>query len=164
MPYSNRVMQKNQQLNASKILCVASFRQRITAVIILFAIAVSFGLLKLAADGIINLNFWFGPCGFKQDYDLPCPTCGMTTSALAFVQGRFFDSFWIQPACHLLCCLLVIAAFFSFFTAVFGLNFAFFNQFYTKIKIKYIILGLIIIVFAGWAVTLARAIAARSFG
>jgi len=154
-------MHENQQLNAPKILRGASFNQRITSLIVFFVIAGLFGFLKLAAEGIIDLGFWFGPCGFKQDYDLPCPTCGMTTAALAFVQGRFIESFWIQPACWLMCFLLVFGGIFAIFTAIWGKYFGFISRLYAEIKIKYIILALLVIVLAGWLVTLSRAMAVR---
>jgi len=85
----------------------------------------------------------------------------MTTSALAFVRGKIFESFYIQPAGALMCCVLVIVAFFAFLIAVFGLYFRFLKRFFAEVKIKHIILALIVIVAAGWAVTLTRALAAK---
>jgi len=110
------------------------------------------------AAGRIDVDKWLDPCGFKQRYDLPCPTCGMTTSALAFVQGEIFESFYIQPAAALLCCVLVVVAFLASLVAVFGVYFSFIKRFFAEIKLRYIVLAMIIIVAAGWAVTLARAI------
>ncbi len=123
--------------------------------------AVIFGLLALAAAGKIDINRWLTPCGLKQRYNLPCPTCGMTTSALAFVQGKIIEAFYIQPAGTLLCCVMVIAAVLAFLVAVFGVYFRFLERFFTKVKIRHIILILLIIMAAGWAVTLARALAVR---
>jgi len=84
----------------------------------------------------------------------------MTTSVLAFSQGKIFESFYIQPAAALLCCVLVVIAFLALFTAVFGVYFGFVRRFITEVKIKHIVLALIVIIAAGWAVTLARALAA----
>jgi hypothetical protein len=56
---------------------------------------------------------------------------------------------------------MVVVAFFAFFIAVFGVYSGFINRIFTEIKIKHIILALIIITAAGWAVTLARSLAAR---
>ncbi|MHC4284986.1 MAG: hypothetical protein ACYSWZ_18760, partial [Planctomycetota bacterium] len=61
----------------------------------------------------------------------------------------------------LLCSVMVVVAFFAFFIAVFGVYSGFINRIFTEIKIKHIILALIIITAAGWAVTLARSLAAR---
>jgi hypothetical protein len=105
-----------------------------------------------------KINPWAGPCGFKQKYGLPCPTCGMTTSAVAFAGGKIFESFYIQPAAAFLCCVLAVSAFLAFVTAVFGVYFDFIRRFFAKVKIRYIILALIVIVAVGWAVTLARAL------
>jgi len=113
-------MQKNQQITAPGLVRRASSRQKVIAAIIFLAAFLLFGFLHLAAIGRIDINRWLTPCGFKQKYNLPCPTCGMTTSAIAFVQGRILEAFYIQPAAALLLCVLVIAAFLAFFTAVFG--------------------------------------------
>jgi hypothetical protein len=85
----------------------------------------------------------------------------MTTASIAFVQGRFAESFYTQPAAALLCVMLVISAILAFLTACFGVYFAFVDNFFNGRNIKYIILALLVIVAAGWAVTLARALAAK---
>jgi len=154
-------MQTSQQLSKVKIICRASFHQRVAAGLVFLAIAALFGLFWLAAADKINIGRWLGPCGFKQKYDLPCPTCGMTTSALAFVRGKIFESFYIQPTAALMCCGLVVMAFFSFLIAVLGIYFGFLERFFAEVKIKHIILALLVIVAAGWAVTLAQALAAK---
>ncbi len=81
----------------------------------------------------------------------------MTTSAICFAQGQIFKSFYIQPAAGLLCTLFLISAVLAFLTAVFGIYFDFLNHI-KEIKLSYIILALMIIIAAAWAVTLARAI------
>ena len=82
----------------------------------------------------------------------------MTTATVAFASGKIFSSFYTQPAAALLCCVLAVSAFLAFLIAVFGVYFGFLRRFFVEVKIKYIILALIVIVVAGWAVTLARAI------
>ena len=166
-------MQISQQLNKVKVLCRAplkvsrrlltgraSFRQRLTAGLVFLVLAVFFGFLWLA--GHYKIGLWPLPCGFKQRYDLPCPGCGVTTSVMAFAQGKIFESFYIQPAAALLCCVLIVVAFLAFLIAVFGVYFSFINRFFAEVKVRYIILALIIIVAAGWAVTLSRALAANN--
>jgi len=81
----------------------------------------------------------------------------MTTSAICFAKGQIFKSFYIQPAAGLLCTVFVISAVLAFLTAVFGIYFHFLDHL-KEIKVRYIILALLIIIAAGWAVTLARAI------
>jgi hypothetical protein len=83
----------------------------------------------------------------------------MTTSALAFAKGKIFQSFYIQPAAAILCTILVVAAFLAFLTAIFGVYFRFLVRFFTEIKTRYVILALLVIIAAGWVVTLARALA-----
>ena len=153
-------MQASQQLNKSKYFCRASRRQRASSAVILLILLALFGLLWLAANYKISLSPY--GCGFKQKYDLPCPTCGMTTSVFKFARGEIFGhngAFYTQPAIALLCSIMVVVAFLAFLIAVLGVYFRFFNRFFTEIKIKHIILALIIIIAAGWAVTLARALA-----
>lgn len=149
-------MQTSQQLNKPKPFRRATFRQRAIAGLVFLAAVVFFGSLGLAAH--YNITPWAFPCGFKQQYNLPCPSCGITTSALAFGRGKFLEAFYIQPAAALLCSLLAVSAFLAFLIAVFGVYFSFLSRFFSEVKIKYIILALIIVVLAGWAVTLARAL------
>ena len=159
LPYFSVIMHTSQQVNEVKIVRRASRRQRIIAGIVFLVLAAFFALLHLAATGRINLGVLLDPCGFKQRYGLTCPTCGITTSAIYFVQGRIGEAFYIQPAGGFLCSILTVSAFLAFIVAVFGVYFRFLERFFAQIKAKYVILALIIILAAGWAVTLARAIA-----
>jgi hypothetical protein len=153
-------MQIIQQVNKGKFFSQASSRQRTAAVIVCLAIVAFFGVFALAGHYNLDMGRWLGYCGFKQRYGLPCPTCGMTTTVLTFARGRIFDAFYIQPAGALFCCVLVAAAFLAFVTAVFGVCFRFIRRFFSEIKVRYIIIALTVIIAAGWAVTLARALAA----
>lgn len=132
------------------------------AAIVCFGIIVFFAVFALAGHYKIDMGRWLGYCGFMQRTGLPCPTCGMTTATLAFAQGRIFEAFYTQPACGLLCSVMVIAAILAFIIAVFGVYFRFIERFFTEVKLRYMILALIIIIAAGWAVTLARAVAANN--
>jgi hypothetical protein len=154
-------MQTSQQQNKPKFFCRASFHQRLAAAIVCLAVVAFFGVFALAAHYKIDMGRWLGYCGFKQRTALPCPTCGMTTATLAFAQGKILEAFYIQPACGLLCCIAVIAGVLAFFTAVFGVYLGFIKRFFAEVKLRYIVLALLIILAAGWAVTLARALAAQ---
>ena len=105
---------------------------------------------------------WLGYCGFQQTTGLPCPTCGMTTATLAFAQGRVFEAFYIQPAGGLLCSVMVVVAILALVVAVSGVYFRFIQRFFAEIKLRYMILALFFVLTAGWAVTLARALAAKT--
>jgi hypothetical protein len=155
-------MQDNQQLSPPKVFCRASLRQRLIAGGIFVSLTAFFGLFAMTEH--YKISMWPFPCGFKQRYDLPCPTCGVTTSVKAFAQGKILRSFYIQPAAGFICSLLVISASFALFIAVSGVYFDFLNSFFSKIKIKYIVFVLIVIVALGWAVTLTRALAANKQG
>jgi hypothetical protein len=150
-------MQGSQQVNKSKIFCRTSPRQRFLTGIVFLVVAASLGLLRMAATGRIDIGRWINPCGMKQRWGLPCPTCGMTTSAIAFAQGKITRSFYVQPAASLLCTGLVTAAFLALVTTIFGVYF----HFLVRIKAKYVTLALLVIIAVGWMVTLARVLAER---
>lgn len=121
------------------------------------AVAGFFVLFWLAGSGKIDMSLWTNPCGFKQRFGLPCPTCGMTTSTLAFAQGKLLASFYAQPAGVILCSLMVVLAILALGTAVFGVNLCFIKRFLTEVKVRYIILTVLALIVLGWAVSLARA-------
>jgi len=154
----------SSQQAKEKFFYRASLRQRIVAVVVLLCVVGFFVLARLAGAGKVDTDRWLEPCGFRQKYGLPCPTCGMTTSALSFAQGKIKESFYIQPAGGLFCSLLVVAAFLAFLTAFLGVYFGFLKRFFAEVKIRHIILALIIIIAAGWLVTLAGALTAGNHG
>jgi hypothetical protein len=120
---------------------------------ILPALVIGFVLLHIGA--VYHLVFYPFPCGFKAQFGLPCPTCGMTTSVLAFAGGDILRSFYIQPAAAMLCCILIIIGIGGQVVAISGTDWGLVRE----LKLKYIIVTLIVIVGGGWAVTLARAVA-----
>jgi len=155
-------MQTSQQLNRLKVIRRASHNQRIIAGVVCSAIIAGSVYVWLAAHSKIDISFWPLYCGFRQRYNLPCPTCGMTTATFAFARGEIFQAFYIQPAAALFCCLLVVSAILAFVTSVFGLRFRFVEQLFAEVRLRYIILVVVIIIAAAWAVTLARALAGNS--
>ncbi|MCD4831724.1 MAG: DUF2752 domain-containing protein [Anaerohalosphaeraceae bacterium] len=123
-----------------------------------FLVALAFfAVLYMVKADIINPSSCSGTCGFKQRYDIPCPTCGMTTAAKAFMSGEIARAFYIQPGIAMFCLLVATVAFFSLLSACLGVNFSFLPP-VRLWRGGYIILVLFIIFAAGWAVTLARAI------
>jgi len=155
-------MQTSQQLNKPNFFRRASRSQRVVAAVICISIVGFFSVFALAGHNKIDMGQWLGRCGFKQNTGLPCPTCGMTTAAKAFAQGKILQAFYIQPACGLLCSVIVFVAILAFVTAVFGIHFSFITRFFAEVKVRYIILAILIIIASGWAVTLARALAAQN--
>lgn len=41
-------------------------------------------------------------CPIQQIFGIPCPGCGMTTALYYFVQGRFQEAYFFNPAFYLL--------------------------------------------------------------
>lgn len=154
-------MNSNKESNKREIFGKASFRQRVIACIVFLCIGAFFSVMWLAAKGKIDLGLLLLPCGFKQRYGLPCPTCGITTSILAFAEGRIFESFYIQPAGGLACVMLAAAAILNVVTVVFGRYLCFVRRFLAEVKVRYVIIVVLIIIACGWMVTLSRALAAK---
>ncbi len=140
----------------------ASARGRTAAALFACGVVALFGGLWLVQRLGFDFGLLFGPCGMKQRTGLPCPTCGMTTCVLAFARGEVLTAFYVQPAGGFLCSLLIVAAFFAFLTGVFGIYFGFFDRLVAELKVRYVAAGLLVILAAGWAVTLARALAAQT--
>jgi hypothetical protein len=153
-------MESGQQPISQKFFSRASANQRLIAAVIFIVIAGGFSLGWLM--GRFHFTLYPYPCGFKQRYDLPCPTCGMTTAVIAFSHGHISDAFYIQPGAGFICFLAVVIAFFAFLIAVFGLYSPSIERRLASLKLRYIFAALFLIFTAGWAITLARAIAQNS--
>ncbi|MCX5643677.1 MAG: DUF2752 domain-containing protein [Phycisphaerae bacterium] len=155
-------MQGRQQVRGNKLLRRASVRERTIAALVVCVVGAGFGGLWLAQRVGFDFGVLFGPCGMKQRTGLPCPTCGMTTCVLAFARGEVLTAFYVQPAGAFLCALLVVGAFFAFLTGVLGVYFGFFDRLRTELTVKYVVVGLLVILAVGWAVTVARAVATQT--
>jgi hypothetical protein len=151
-------MQTDQQRNRPWGLVPATPRQRLWAAWILLGTVALFLSLYLAQRLGFDFGILFGPCGFKQQYGLPCPTCGMTTAVLAFARGEILLAFSIQPAAGLLCSVLVLGAVLSGVVASLGRYPQFVGRVLARLQILYLLIGLGLIVAAGWVVTFLRAV------
>jgi len=155
-------MQERQQDSRIKAIRRASGRQRkIAAVIACGIFGLFIGLWLLQRVGF-DFGLIFPPCGLKMRTGYTCPTCGMTTAVLAFARGQILTAFYVQPAAGLLCSLLIIVAFFTFLIAASGVYFSFLDRLFAEVRIIHLVVGLLVILAAGWAVTLARAVAAQT--
>jgi hypothetical protein len=155
-------MHKRQQVKDSKYVRRASARGCRRAALFASGVVALFGGLWVLQRASFDLGLLFGPCGMKQRTGLPCPTCGMTTCVLAFARGEVLTAFYVQPAGGFLCSVLIVAAFCAFLTSVSGIYFGFFDRLVAELKVRYMAVGLLVILAAGWAVTLARALAAQT--
>jgi hypothetical protein len=147
-----------QQVRDRKVIRRASPRERWIAVMVVSAVVALFGGLWLLQRVGFDFDLLFGPCGWKQR-GFTCPTCGMTTCVLAFARGEVLTAFYVQPAGAFLCSLLVLTAFFAFLIGIFGVYFRFLDRLFAELKVRYMVAGLLVVLAAGWAVTLARALA-----
>lgn len=152
-------MESGQQRISQELFSRASANQRLIAAGIFFFIAG--GLLLGWLMGQFHFTIYPFPCGFKQRYNLPCPTCGMTTAVIAFARGDIAGAY-AQPAAGFLCCLAAVIAFFAFLVAVFGVYSQAVERQLASFKLRYVFVVLFLIFAVGWAVTLARTIAANS--
>jgi hypothetical protein len=143
--------------NTSKWFVKSTRQDRVTFLAVFVIITFIFGVSYLIQHGLVN----FGPaggCAFERNYGVPCPTCGFTRAIGAFIQGRILTAFYIQPAAAAGCLVLLWTAFFSLLSAALGVNFSFLPP-VRLWQLKHILLTIIIILTAGWAVTMARALA-----
>lgn len=108
--------------------------------------------VRAAATGKIDLLKLTGVCGFKDEYGLPCPTCGMTTAFLEFSKGHILTAFWAQPAGAVFFCMVAAAGVWTGVRAVRGVE----SGLVKKLKLKYIIGAIGLIVLAGWGVMIVR--------
>ncbi len=137
---------------------VKSTRQdRFTFFAVFVIIALLFALFYLIKEGFVNIGP-AGGCAFERNFGLPCPTCGFTRAISTFMEGKIIKAFYIQPAAAAICIVLVWLAFFSLLSACLGVNFSFLPP-VRMWQLKYILLTTIVILAAGWAVILARALA-----
>jgi hypothetical protein len=152
-----------QQTNAGRWLRRATAGERKIAALTAAGVIGVFGTLYLLQCLHFDFSLVLGQCGMKQRTGLPCPTCGMTTSVLAFARGDLGKAFYVQPAGGFLCSVLAIGAFFALLTALSGVYFKALDRLFTGIKVRHWVIGLLIILAAGWAVTMARALAAQAW-
>ena len=141
---------KNQPKLSTKARCLAAG--------IFILIVVGFGILWASNRGYINLSYWFGICGFKQRFNLPCPGCGWTHAAEMFVTGHLLEAFRTQPAAAFFCVVLSVTAVFALHSAVFGINSRFIQCIFCSKGVCLLSICGFLVILVGWAVNLIRTI------
>jgi hypothetical protein len=134
---------------------------RVGAVVVLVLCLAWVVALWSAGRGDVEMSRLFGICGFKQAYRMPCPGCGVTTSSIAFFQGRLVESFNTQPAGAVLCLGLIAVGGLSVMVGFFGKNFGFLHYPGAVRLLKYVVISALIVFACGWAVTFSRTLAGR---
>lgn len=112
----------------------------------------------LAAAGIIDTDRVLDPCGFRQEYRLPCPACGMTGATLELFRGRPLLALSIQPAVVLLWLAAAVTVVFALPAAVFGVGFRVLTDAASGLGPGRLAAGVGIILAAGWVYTLLLAL------
>lgn len=154
-------MQSSQEFNKSEIFYKVTVKERWAGGLIFAVVVGIWWLLWLAGRGRFDFGLFFAPCGMKESYGITCPTCGMTSSAMAFASGDIFGSFYIQPAGGVLYVIASISAFLALFVFVFGVNFRILQAWMARTRLKYVLIAGAAVVVVGWAVTLVRELATR---
>ncbi|MGA2915867.1 MAG: DUF2752 domain-containing protein [Sedimentisphaerales bacterium] len=142
--------------NKSNWFYKSTKQDRITFLWVFVITIFLFVLFYLIKQGFINIAP-AGGCAFLRNTGLPCPTCGWTRAINAFMEGRIITAFYIQPGAAAGCIILAGMGVFSLLSAGLGVNFSFLPP-VRLWQLKYIVLTIIIILTAGWAVTIARAL------
>ena len=143
--------------NKSKWFVKSTRQDRITFLTVFAIIGFIFGIFYLVEQGFVNTGP-AGGCAFERNFGVPCPTCGFTRAISTFMKGKIIKAFYIQPAAAAICITLIWTAFFSLLSTALGVNFSFLPP-VRLWQLKHILLTIIIILAAGWAVTAARALA-----
>jgi hypothetical protein len=90
------------------------------------------GILLVAGFGLAALvspdprgfgthqRFGLPPCSFQLLFDIPCPSCGMTTSFAHFVRGAWIDSARANPAGPMMAVVCVLLIPWCWVSAVLG--------------------------------------------
>jgi len=95
------------------------------AVICIMAISLLIVAARLDPDPTgVNTHTQLGiaPCGFLQRANIPCATCGMTTSFALAADGNLLGSFITQPAGAVFALLTSIVAIVSGYAVIAGLS------------------------------------------
>jgi len=141
----------------SKWFIKSTRQDRVTFLSVFVIAGFLFVLFYLIKQGFVDIGPG-GGCAFERNYGLPCPTCGWTRAISAFMEGKIIEAFYIQPGAVGGYIILAAIGFFSLLSACLGVNFSFLPP-VRLWQLKYILAAIIIILAAGWAVTLARALA-----
>lgn len=125
--------------------------ERVTQAVLagLLVAALGAGLvLKPNPDGVdTHTQLGLPPCGMYQMTGKPCPTCGVTTSFVLAVHGRFKESFLNQPF-GFVCFLLVVGGLGSLIaTLALGRSW---GPFFARVNPVFILVILGMILLASW--------------
>ena len=95
----------------------------------LFALAISLVVLSVLVTGLVlkpsptgmgtHRQMGYHACTFLKTTNLPCPSCGMTTSFSWFARGNWLASLYVQPGGFLLalaCGAIFWAGLYAFMT------------------------------------------------
>lgn len=91
-------------------------------------------------------------CEFEVSYNMPCPTCGMTTSFAHAARGNLLRSFLVQPAGMVLALLTAMGAIVSVYVLYTGS--AIVTLVWSMLSTAQLFKGLLILFAVGWAYTL----------
>ena len=150
-------MTEDQKTNGKKHQ-KPSLATRLVAAGVFFVIIAVFYLLRASSKGDIDLSYWFGVCGFKQRFGLPCPGCGWTHAAEMFAAGHFLQAFTTQPAAALFCVVFSLAAIFALHAAVFGIDSRLLKRIFSSKGGGVLLIAACVVILAGWLVNLIRTI------
>ncbi|MCE5184718.1 MAG: DUF2752 domain-containing protein [Planctomycetaceae bacterium] len=135
-----------------------SYPVRLVYALVFIMITAGFAVLWFTEKGFLDLGFFLGVCGFKQRFNIPCPGCGWTHAAQAFVTGQFKQAFWLQPAAAVFCALAILVAVFALLFAIIGVDFDFPKRVFSATGTKLLLIAATVVILAGWMVTLVRTI------
>lgn len=100
-------MTGNHSLAVPRIYAISPVPQRLGMAERVIAACVSLACLAVLVTAVIvrpnptgmstHTSLGLSRCSMLERSDLPCPSCGMTTSFAHFVRGNLAASLWVQP-------------------------------------------------------------------
>lgn len=150
-------MSTDQQANPAPTRIRATRTQRLVGLAVFLVIGGGLSLLNVLQRLNFNFGLFFWPCGFRARTGYPCLTCGMTRSVQAFSRGDWIEAFRMQPAAGFLGLVAVAAAAVGLWIASTGHIPRFVHRLRVEFRFKRLLWQLVLILLAGWAVTLAQA-------
>ena len=93
------------------------------------------------------------PCPWLVIYNLPCPTCGMTTSFACIAHGRILDGFVAQPAGAVMAIGTAVVFWFALHAAATGSTIL--RALWRQLG-RWLGPGIALLLIGGWAYTLVR--------
>ena len=147
----------DQQTNSKATQQDAHKKERLLGLAAFVTVVGGLAILNILQQVGFDFGILFWPCGFRVRTGLPCITCGMTRSVLAFSRAHLIEAFRFQPAAGFFMVVLLVLGGLGLFVAVSGKVPTVVRRYRAEFRLKRVLFQIALVLLAGWAVTLAQA-------